>query len=119
MRPHERVSVSSRDARRSEPSAAQCGQGRPDRHCRCRFLELTYAEGPVNRLTMLANLTPKASKSTLPVTALTRKTLASWLSKQTAKVQRWVKSTQFGANDGELCLVPGGDGAVGRALVGV
>jgi leucyl aminopeptidase len=68
---------------------------------------------------MLANLTPNASKSTLPVTALTSKTLASWLSKQTAKVQRWVKSTHFAANDGELCLVPGGDGAVGRALVGV
>ena len=68
---------------------------------------------------MLANLTPNASKSTLPVTALTRKTLAAWLSKQPAKVQRWVKSTSFGANDGELCLVPATDGSLGRALVGV
>jgi leucyl aminopeptidase len=68
---------------------------------------------------MLANLTPNASKSTLPVTALTRKGLASWLSKQPAKLQRWVKSTNFSANEGELCLVPGSDGALARALIGV
>jgi leucyl aminopeptidase len=68
---------------------------------------------------MLAYLTPNASKSTLPLTALTRKTLAAWLSRQSAKVQRWVKSTHFAANDGELCLVPGTDGGLGRALVGV
>jgi leucyl aminopeptidase len=68
---------------------------------------------------MLAHLTPNASKSTLPITALTRKSLASWLSKQTAKVQRWVKSTHFTANDAELCLVPATDGALGRVLVGV
>jgi leucyl aminopeptidase len=68
---------------------------------------------------MLSNLASNASKSTLPVTALTKKALASWLSKQSAKLQRWVKSTQFAANEGELCLVPATDGAVGRALVGV
>jgi len=68
---------------------------------------------------MLANLVPSASKSTVPVTALTRKTLASWLSKQSAKVQRWVKSAHFAANDGELCLVPSSDGSLGRALAGV
>jgi leucyl aminopeptidase len=68
---------------------------------------------------MLAHLLTNASKSTLPVTALTRKMLAPWLSKQSAKVQRWVKSTHFAANDGELCLVPAADGALGRALVGV
>ena len=68
---------------------------------------------------MLANLTPSASKSTIPVTALTRKTLSAWLSRQSAKVQRWVKSTHFAANDGEISLVPATDGGLGRVLVGV
>jgi leucyl aminopeptidase len=68
---------------------------------------------------MLSNLTPSASKSTLPVTPLTRKGLASWLSRQPAKLQRWIKSTHFAANEGELCLVPGSDGALARAIIGV
>jgi leucyl aminopeptidase len=88
-------------------------------HALRRVLELTHDWGPVNRLTMLSNLTPSASKSTLPVTPLTRKSLASWLSRQSAKLQRWVKSTHFAANEGELCLVPGSDGALARALIGV
>jgi len=68
---------------------------------------------------MLANLAPHSTKTTVPVTALTRKTLAAWLSKQNAKVQRWVKSTSFTGNENEVCLVPGSDGSLGRALVGV
>jgi leucyl aminopeptidase len=68
---------------------------------------------------MLSNLTPSASKSTLPITPLTRKGLASWLSRQPAKLQRWIKSTHFAANEGELCLVPGSDGALARAVIGV
>jgi len=68
---------------------------------------------------MLANLTPNASKTTLPITALTKRTLGAWLGKQNAKLQRWVKSTHFAANEGELCLVPGSDGALGRVLIGV
>jgi leucyl aminopeptidase len=68
---------------------------------------------------MLANLTTSTTKSTLPITALTKKTVGPWLAKQPAKLQRWVKSTLFSANDGELCLVPGSDGALGRALIGV
>jgi leucyl aminopeptidase len=68
---------------------------------------------------MLANLTSNSSKSTLPLTVVDRKTLATWLQRQPAKVQRWVRSTQFSGIDGELCLVPGADGAVGRALAGI
>ncbi len=68
---------------------------------------------------MLANLTPSASKSTVPFTVLTRKTLGAFVSRQSAKVQRWVKSTHFAANEGELCLVPASDGGLGRVLVGV
>jgi leucyl aminopeptidase len=68
---------------------------------------------------MLANLTPHSSKSTLPITVVNRKTLAAWLQRQPAKVQRWVRSTQFSGNDGELCLVPAADGSLGRALAGM
>lgn len=68
---------------------------------------------------MLNYLAPGASKSALPVTALTRRGLSSWLARQPAKAQRWIKSTHFGANEGELCLVPGNDGSLGRALIGV
>jgi len=67
---------------------------------------------------MLANLTQNATKGTVPVTPLNRKTLAAWLQRQPAKVQRWVKSTHFTGIDGELCLIPGPDGALGRALSG-
>jgi leucyl aminopeptidase len=68
---------------------------------------------------MLANLAPNSSKSTLPITVVNRKTLAGWLQRQSAKVQRWVRSTQFAGNDGELCLIPGTDGALARVLVGI
>lgn len=68
---------------------------------------------------MLSNLITSASKSTLPITAVTRKAFGPWLAGQGVKVQRWVKSTLFAGNDGEVCLVPGADGAVGRVLLGV
>src|SRR5215510_12264298 len=68
---------------------------------------------------MLESLTESAPKSTIPITALDTKALSSWLRKQPARAQRWVKSTQFGALEGELCLIPGNDGKVARAIVGV
>jgi leucyl aminopeptidase len=68
---------------------------------------------------MLANLVTNASKSTLPLTTVTRKSLASWLQRQPAKVQRWVKSTFFNGLDGEICLIPGSDGALARVLAGL
>jgi leucyl aminopeptidase len=68
---------------------------------------------------MLESLTETAPKSTLPITVLDARGLSAWLRKQPARAQRWVKSTRFGALDGEICLVPGGDGKVARALVGV
>lgn len=68
---------------------------------------------------MLANLTSNASKGTVPLTALTRRTLPAWLQRQPAKVQRWLRSVHYGALEGELCLVPGSDGALARALVGM
>lgn len=68
---------------------------------------------------MLESLTDTAPKSTIPLTALDAKALSGWLRKQPARTQRWVKSTQFGALDGEVCLIPGGDGKVARVLVGI
>jgi len=68
---------------------------------------------------MLESLTPNASKSTIPLTALHRKSLAVWLKKQPARVKRWVASTEFTGADGERCLIPAADGSVARALVGI
>jgi leucyl aminopeptidase len=68
---------------------------------------------------MLESLTESAPKSTIPLTALDAKALSAWLRKQPARAQRWVKSTQFGALEGEICLIPGGDGKLARAVVGV
>lgn len=87
--------------------------------CQRRPDELTRSLGPVNRFGMLANLANNATKGTVPLTPLNRKSLASWLAKQPAKVQRWVKAVHFTANDGELCLIPAADGGLARALWGL
>src|SRR5688500_1766386 len=85
-----------------------------------RSMQLTRRKGPVNRFGyMLESLTETASKSTIPLTALDAKTLPTWLRKQAARTQRWLNSTQFAALDGETCLIPGADGKISRALVGV
>jgi leucyl aminopeptidase len=68
---------------------------------------------------MLESLSETASKSAIPLTALDAKTLSAWLRKQPARTQRWVKSTQFAALDGETCLIPGNDGKLARVLIGV
>ncbi|MEY2933196.1 MAG: hypothetical protein RL033_3945 [Pseudomonadota bacterium] len=68
---------------------------------------------------MLESLSDGAPKTATPITALDAKSLSTWLRKQPARTQRWVKSTQFGALEGELCLIPANDGKVARALVGV
>lgn len=68
---------------------------------------------------MLESLSDSAPKTAIPVTALDAKSLGAWLRKQPARAQRWVKNTQFGALEGELCLIPANDGKVARALVGV
>lgn len=84
-------------------------------------IALAVDSHPGGRLTgssMLVNLTQSATKGTVPLTPLNRKTLAAWLQRQPAKVQRWVRSTHFTGNDGELCLVPATDGSLGRALSG-
>jgi len=68
---------------------------------------------------MLESLTDTAPKSTIPLTTLDAKALSGWLRKQPARAKNWVKSTQFGALDGEVCLIPGGDGKIARVLVGI
>lgn len=67
---------------------------------------------------MLANLSPNASKSTLPLTVVNTKTLRAFLQQQPARTQRWVRSIQFTGADGEICLIPGADGSAVQALAG-
>jgi leucyl aminopeptidase len=67
---------------------------------------------------MLANLTQNATKGTVPITPLNRKSLVAWTQRQPAKIQRWLRSTRFAGNDGELCLIPSADGSLARVLSG-
>lgn len=68
---------------------------------------------------MLANLASTASKATLPLTIVTRSALAGWLRDQPERIKRWVQSVYFSGADGELCLLPGSDGALAGAVAGL
>jgi leucyl aminopeptidase len=68
---------------------------------------------------MLEYLTPKSSKSTIPLVALHARELPAWKKQQSEKVKRWLQSVSFQARPGERCLVPGNDGALAQAVVGI
>ena len=67
---------------------------------------------------MLDHLIDRAAGA-VPVTPLRPADLAGWLKSQPATVQRWVKALDFQAKPGAFCLLPEGDGKIGRVLVGV
>jgi leucyl aminopeptidase len=68
---------------------------------------------------MLEYLTPKGSKSTLPLVTLSARELPAWKKQQPEKVKRWLQSVSFQARPGERCLIPGNDGAAAQAVVGI
>ena len=61
----------------------------------------------------------KAARSTVPVTPVETAVFASWLKKEPAEIQGWVKSSGFGAKPGQISLVAGTDGTLARVLLGV
>jgi leucyl aminopeptidase len=67
---------------------------------------------------LLEHLIQRAGKST-PVTPLSEKRLPAWLKDQPAQVQAWVKTAEFKAKPGSICLLPDGRGQPARVLVGV
>jgi leucyl aminopeptidase len=68
---------------------------------------------------MLEYITAKGSKSTLPLVTLSASELPAWKKRQSEKVKRWLQSVSFQARPGERCLVPGNDGALAQAVVGI
>jgi len=67
----------------------------------------------------LDHLTRRAAGKPIPITPVTARQLKGWLKAQRATVRKWVEGVGFEAKPGSNTLVPGADGAPGRALVGV
>ncbi|MEJ2131214.1 MAG: leucyl aminopeptidase family protein [Gammaproteobacteria bacterium] len=59
------------------------------------------------------------SDAAQPVTPLTKDGLGDWCGAQSERIRRWIDSTAFKAEPGSICLVPGLDGSLERALVGI
>jgi leucyl aminopeptidase len=61
----------------------------------------------------------KALGTTIPVTPIEHAVFDSWLKKEPASIQGWVKSSGFSAKPGEISLLAGTDGKLSRVLFGV
>lgn len=68
---------------------------------------------------MLKHLTNRAQKGSVTVTPLTAAQLPPWLKGQRAATRRWVESLGFQAQPGRHALLPTGDGALERVLLGL
>ena len=55
----------------------------------------------------------------VPITALTKERLSSWLEGASECGRNWVRSIGFTADAGKLALVPGDNGRLERVLVGL
>ncbi len=55
----------------------------------------------------------------VPITALTKDRLSTWLETAPERERNWARSTGFTAETGKLALVPGENGRLGRVLVGL
>jgi leucyl aminopeptidase len=60
----------------------------------------------------------KASSTAIPITPVSSDGLRSWLAKQPARLQAWVKSARFDGSAGSVSLVTGRSGALERVLLG-
>ena len=68
---------------------------------------------------MTSPFRPKALATTRPITLLAKDDLAPWLKRASANVRRWIAGTGFKASPGQICIVPGRDGAPARVLAGI
>jgi leucyl aminopeptidase len=62
---------------------------------------------------------PRPAAATRPIELLTKSGLPRWLKAANAPVRRWVEGNGFAARPGEICVLPGRDGAPSRVLAGV
>ena len=64
-------------------------------------------------------LRTKSAADTLPLTFLTKASLPAWLERAGEAQRKWVGGNGFRGGAGELCLIPGRDGAPAAALAGM
>lgn len=60
-----------------------------------------------------------SAKSATPVTLVRSGEFASWLKKQPATTQSWLKANGFTAEEGSFCLVPDAKGGLGNVVCGM
>lgn len=68
---------------------------------------------------LLPTLRPEAGPDTIPLTLLSEGGLDAWLEMQPPTTRTWVAGSGFKAKAGSVCLLPGPDGSVARALAGL
>ena len=61
----------------------------------------------------------KNAKDATPLHAVRAADLKAWLAKRPKREQAYLKSVEFGAKDGELCLIPDAQGALSSAVLGL
>ncbi len=61
----------------------------------------------------------RATKTTIPISALPAKGFSKWVKAQPKRVGRWVKACGFEPGDGKVLLVPDTDGNIDRVLLGL
>ncbi|HEY3778220.1 MAG TPA: leucyl aminopeptidase family protein [Rhizomicrobium sp.] len=59
------------------------------------------------------------AKSAVPLDAVKRPDLEGWLSRQSAHDANWLRRAGFAAKDGEILLLPAGEGNVSSAVLGL
>ena len=61
----------------------------------------------------------QADRNTRPLTLVTKSALPQWMRQASGPSRRWIRGTGFTAEPGQMCLVPGRDGAPARVLAGI
>ena len=65
------------------------------------------------------NFAAKANAKTIPIVALTSKAYKDWHKRQPKATQAWLEATEFKPDAGNVTLLPGKDGAVAKAVLGL
>ncbi len=68
---------------------------------------------------MLACFALDLDPNSIPIIPIHSEDLAAWLATQNSRTQQWVKNTQFLADPGTICLVPGEEGSIQEVLFGI
>ncbi|HWU26792.1 MAG TPA: leucyl aminopeptidase family protein [Rhizomicrobium sp.] len=61
----------------------------------------------------------RQTKRAIPLHAVTQAGLKTWLKRRTKREARWLSEARFAANGGEFLLIPGADGGLSAAALGL